>query len=125
MAAYTSNCSFAPEVRDLGGVLLGADIGHDLEARTVEGDGRLERMREILLPSPLRALLRPSDAGHFLRGGVQPQRALVAVEEDSRPTGHLERGRLDARQRRQAQRTGDDRHVRGRASARGTEARHA
>jgi hypothetical protein len=44
-------------------------------------------VREVFLPPPLRALLRPSDPGHFFRGGVQPQRALVAVEDDRRPPG--------------------------------------
>ena len=66
-----------------------------------------------------------ADADDFFRRRVQPQRAVVAVEDHDGAVRHVERGRLDTSQRRDAQRSSEDGDVRRGAAASGAKADHA
>ena len=66
----------------------------------------------------LRSLLRAADARDFFRRRIQAQRAFVAIENDGCAVRNFERGRFDAGERGNAQRTREDRDVRSRAAAR-------
>ena len=68
--------------------------------------------------------LAPPDPGDVVLGDVHPQRALGAVEDHQGAVGDVQRPRLDARDRRDVQRPGEDRDMRRRAAGLGAEAHH-
>ena len=118
--------AFAAELGDLAGVVDAADVREDVDPRAVERDGRLVRVREVLLAPPLGAFLCARGCAS-LPPATRAARSvpLLPSRMTSRPVGQLERRRLDAGQRRNAQRAGEDRHVRRGPAARRAEAHDA
>ena len=58
--------SFTAEAADLRGILESADVGEDLNACAVEGDGGFERMLEVFLAGAVRNAPAPGGCGPLL-----------------------------------------------------------
>ena len=116
--------ALAAQTGNLLGFGQAADVADHFHPVAVQGDRRFVRHRHFRLPAHRQPLLGLADAGDVLGRGIQPQRALAAVENHRRAVGQFQRLRFDAGHRRNVQRTGQNGDVRGRAAQRGAEPPH-
>ena len=114
-----------PSPAILLGILEPADVGHDLDARAVERDGRLVRVGEVVLATLLGARPGPGECARLPPATAFKRSVpLLPSRMTSVPLGTSSARGFDAGERRESQRARQDGDVRSRAAARGAKAHH-